>query len=619
MLTTGDFEILPDQRRVLVSNKTINLGSRAYDMLEMLADARGELVSKEEIMRRVWPNTVVVENNVHVQISAIRKMLGPQSDLLVSVPGRGYRLTIDLPRRQHAEVSSGAMMPSVARSVTPAPKLHVYGRDTAIHDVSLSFSNAMLISLVGPGGIGKTTLAVEVARRLAGNFVDGIWFVELSRVTAPQYVAAAAADVLDGGAKGDESPLQRLVTCLSGKSGLVVLDNCEHVIEAAAELAESILKWAPMSRVMATSREPLKVPGEVVYRVRPLDVPRQEESNTEAVKKSALQLFLNHARSIDRQFASDELSISLASTICRRLDGLPLAIELAASRAATLGIRELADNLDDRFMVLTGGYRTALPQHQTLMATFDWSYGLLSAKEQAVLRRLGVFPSTFDLAAATVVTSEEGLGPVHVLEAVCALAEKSLLMTEFRPGSVRYSLLETTRAYALRKLADNGEERRAEHSFLSYVCVRLRGTTVALANSGRKACDDFRTQLDDVRAALHLAFSAKGDAALGAELITMATPFFIELGLCAEVQEHVRCALDSLEISGRVKVESDVHQRLLSTMSDGREHVASRPGIEVMDLLPDSVQSGHFVKHEAQPGVDCSKVDGQILLGAAWH
>jgi predicted ATPase len=359
-----------------------------------------------------------------------------------------------------------------------------------------------------------------------------------------------------------------------------------------------------MSRIMVTSREPLKVPGEVVYRVRPLEVPLQDESNTEAVKKSAVQLFLNHARSINRQFASDEPSISLASTICRRLDGLPLAIELAASRAATLGIRELADNLDDRFMILTGGYRTALPQHQTLMATFDWSYGLLSAKEQMVLRKLGVFPSTFDLVAAIAVSSEGEVGPVDVLEAVCALAEKSLLMTEFHSGSVSYRLLETSRAYALRKLADNGEERRAEQSFLCYVCARLRATTIALSDPDQTACNEFRTQLDDVRAALHLAFSEKGNTALGAELIAMASPFFIELGLCAEVQKHARCALDSLETLDGAKISNDAHKQLLFAMTGGREIVALGAHAHMLGSVADSAHSAYFAELAAYPSLN---------------
>ncbi|WP_147394066.1 hypothetical protein [Paraburkholderia sp. BL23I1N1] len=300
--------------------------------------------------------------------------------------------------------------------------------------------------------------------------------------------------------------MQRLLARLSGKRALVVLDNCEHIIEAAAELAQAILTWVPLSRVMATSREPLKLPGEVIYSVQSLDVPLLEEAHAEVVNRSAVQLFLDRARAIDRHFASDACSISLAGIICRRLDGMPLAIELAASRAATYGLKELVANLGDRFQILNGGYRTALPQHQTLRATFDWSYNLLSTTQQTVLRRLGVFPATFDLDAATTVITERDLDSVDVLDAVRALSEKSLLLAEFQNGSVQYRLLETSRAYALRKLADNGEQSAAERRFVSYVCRHLRRTIRTRADSDQTAFDEFRLQLGDVRAALHLAF-----------------------------------------------------------------------------------------------------------------
>jgi predicted ATPase/DNA-binding winged helix-turn-helix (wHTH) protein len=549
VFTCDDVEILPDQQRVLVSNKPFKLGSRAYEVLEVLADAHGQLVSKDEIMRRVWPDTVVEENNLHVHVSAIRKMLGPKASLLMVVPGRGYRLALEFRRRDDPSAAKTLSMPNTARSGLPLPKSHVFGRDAAIQEVALACGGASLVSLVGPGGIGKTTLAIEAARRLVNDIPDGIWFVELSKVIAPQFVAAAVADLLDPATTSGEPPLQRLLARLRGKCALVVLDNCEHVIEASAELAQAILIGAPMSRVMVTSREPLRLRGEVIYRVQPLDVPLQEESNTEVVKRSAVQLFLARARSIDRQFAADECSISLAGIICRRLDGLPLAIELAASRAATLGVRELVANLGDRFLILNGGYRTALPQHQTLRATFDWSYDLLSAKQQTVFRRLGIFPSTFGLDAATTVSTENGLDSADVLDAVCSLSEKSLLLSEFQGGSVQYRLLETSRAYALQKLADNGEQSATEQRFVSYVCRHMQHTMSTAADSDQTMFDELKTRLDDVRAALHLALSEDGDASLGAEFITIAAPFFFKLALCAEVRQRARFALDYLETS----------------------------------------------------------------------
>lgn len=539
MFTYDDVvELLPDERRVLVSNKPFKLGSRAYDVLEVLADAHGQLVSKDEIMRRVWPHTVVLDNNLYVHISAIRKMLGRQSNLLVAVPGRGYRLAAELRRRDGPLATKLSAMSSMMSPTLPSPTWHVFGRDSAIQEVALACSGASLVSLVGPGGIGKTTLAIEVVRRLENDFPDGIWFVELSTVIAPQFVAAAAADHLDPAATSGETPLQRLLSRLNGKRALVVLDNCEHVIEASAELVRAILTWTPMSRVMVTSREPLGVPGEVVYRVQPLDVPHQDESNAEVVKRSAVQLFLDRARSIDRQFGAGECSISLTGTICRHLDGLPLAIELAASCAAALGIREFVANLEDRFLILNGGHRTALPQHQTLRATFDWSYDLLSPTQQGVFRRLGVFPSTFDLDAATLVTAEKGLDSVDVLDAVHALSEKSLLRTEFQAGSVRYRLLESSRAYARRKLADNGEQVAVEQRFVRYVCSYLRRTLSTAKFFDESMLNQFRTRLDDVRAALHLAFSEGSDLFVGADLITMTAPFFSSLGLRTEVKQH---------------------------------------------------------------------------------
>jgi predicted ATPase/DNA-binding winged helix-turn-helix (wHTH) protein len=590
VFTYDDVEILPDQRRVLVSNKPFSLGSRAYEVLEVLADAHGQLVSKDEIMRRVWPNRVVEENNVHVHISAIRKMLGPRANLLVAVPGRGYRLAMELRRREDPPAARTSVISSTARPVLASPKSLIFGRDSAIQEVALACRGASLVSLVGPGGIGKTTLAIEAARELVNDFEDGIWFVDLSKVMTAQFVAAAAADLLDPESTSGEPPLQRVLTRLSGKRALVVLDNCEHVIEASAELTQNILTWAPLSRVMATSREPLRLPGEVTYRVQPLDVPLQEESNTEVVKRSAVQLFLDRARAIDRQFASDEYSISLVGTICRRLDGLPLAIGLAASRATTLGLRELVANLGDRFLILNGGYRTALPQHQTLKATFDWSYDLLSAKQQAVFRRLGVFPSTFDLDAATTVTRETDLDSVDVLDSVCALSEKSLLVAEFHGRSVQYRLLESSRAYALRKLADNGEQSAVEQRFVRYVCRHLLRTLSTAADSDETALDEFRTQLDDVRFALHLALSEGGDLLLGADLITMAAPPFSRLDLCAEVRQRAwLCQNITDAIAG---VPQDVIDRQLGLF----ESVDIKQSRTSFDMLPDA--SANRSSHE---------------------
>ena len=474
MMTIGEVEILPDQRRVLVAKKPINLGSRAFDLLELLASERGQLVSKEEIMRRVWPGTVVEENNMYVQISAIRKMLGASSSLLITVSGRGYRLAQEPQRASCAKAQIDVSYP-VVRTNLPITRSTLYGRDEAIEEVLEASDGAALVSLVGPGGIGKTRLAIEAARRLADCFADGVRFVELAQVSEPQFVARAVLDVLDPEGAGDGPAHERIVASLRGKHQLIVLDNCEQVVQAVADVVAAILGALPTCMVIVTSREPLRIPGECVYRVRALEVPQQEQGDIDAMDKSAVQLFFDRAQSIAPRFTPNDDTIAVVALICRRLDGIPLAIELAASCATTLGIRELAANLDDRFQILRGGYRTALPQHQTLRATFDWSYRLLSTTQQAVFRRVAVFPAPFSVGAASAVSAGDDVSATDVLDAVCALSEKSLLIAEVCLGSAHYRLLQTTRAYALQKLADNGEQREIEHRFLLFVNAGVRG------------------------------------------------------------------------------------------------------------------------------------------------
>lgn len=474
MMTIGEVEILPDQRQVLVAKKPVNLGSRAFDLLELLASERGQLVSKEEIMRRVWPGTVVEENNMYVQISAIRKMLGASSSLLITVSGRGYRLVHE-PSRASSTIAQIDSQSPVVRTNLPLTRSTLYGCDDAIDEVIEASDGAVLVSLVGPGGIGKTRLAIEAGRRLADRFEDGVWFVKLAQVSAPQFVARAILDVLDPGGARDCPPNERIVASLRGKHKLIVLDNCEHLVQEVADVVAAILEALPACKVIVTSREPLRIPGECVYKVRALEVPPQEKGNFNAMETSAVQLFFGRAQAIASRFAPNEDSIALVALICRRLDGIPLAIELAASCTATLGIRELATKLDDRFQILRGGYRTALPQHQTLRATFDWSYRLLSTTQQAVFRRVGVFPSLFSVGAASAVAAGDDVSAADVLDALCALSEKSLLIAEVRFGAAQYRLLETTRAYALQKMEDNGEQRMIEHRFLSFANASVRG------------------------------------------------------------------------------------------------------------------------------------------------
>jgi predicted ATPase/DNA-binding winged helix-turn-helix (wHTH) protein len=568
MLTVSDVEMIPDQRRVLVFNKPFNLGSRAYDLLEMLADARGELVSKTEMMKHVWPNTVVVENNLHVHIAAIRKMLGSRAELLVAVPGRGYRLAMELPRRRPLETSPSRAPGSGSLSNLPSTGSSLFGRESAIAEGMRICSQTKVVSMVGPGGIGKTRLAIEVATRLLPAYSDGVWMVELSKIGKPEFVAAEIAALFDPAAPMDREPMETIASALDGKRVLILLDNCEHLIEAAADVAQAIATHAPSCTVLATSREPLRVPGEAVYRVAALDFPSEDDGEPAARESSAVQLFLDRVSLIDAHFSNDTENVLLAAVICRRLDGMPLAIELAASRAVTLGIRRLVSNLSDRFILLNGGYRTALPQHQTLKATFDWSYDLLPEKQRTVFRRLGVFPSSFELEAATEVLSEDRLTSPDVLQVIGTLTDKSLLVADRSGGTTVYSMLETCRAYALEKLDDNGERDRIEARFVSYVHSRLRNTLASIYNSAStEPLRLLQPDLDNIRFSLNCLRKNRCNWLLGTELIALTAPLFFSLGLASEIRLYARSVLETGENSEQTGETSEFCRRLLGTIA----------------------------------------------------
>jgi predicted ATPase/DNA-binding winged helix-turn-helix (wHTH) protein len=582
MVTVDDIEILSDERRVLVANKPFHLGSRAYDLLELLADARGKLVSKAEIMQHVWPDTIVVENNLHVHIAAIRKMLGPRSDLLIAVPGRGYRLAIELPRRQMRALPRTTTPKNDALSNLPPMGSKLFGRDSAILDGVRACCEASVVSIVGPGGIGKTRLAIEIARHLIPSFNDGVWMIELSKIAKGEFVAGEVASIFDPTAPVELAPLTSLAKALTGKQMLVLIDNCEHVIEAAADVAQTIATHAPSCVVLSTSREPLRVSGEQVYRVPALDVPYEADECPDPSETSSVKLFLERARAIDTGFAHDPKSISFAAAICRHLDGMPLAIELAASRAVTLGIEQLASNLDDRLALLNGGYRAALPQHQTLKATFDWSYDLLPNEERAVFRRIGVFPSSFALEAAEYITAEDGLTSADVLQAIGALTDKSLVIAEREQSATKYSLLETCRAYALQKLDDNGELQRVEGRFVSYVYARLRKTLSSVCtDSGAEVLEQFRPDLDDIRFALHCLCRKNCNRLLGAELIAMAAPLFFSLGLVSEIGQYAREVRGMWGKSEQAEISSDFRTHLLCAMAG--ESISTRQPPSLLD------------------------------------
>jgi predicted ATPase len=405
-----------------------------------------------------------------------------------------------------------------------------------------------LVTLIGAGGIGKTRLGLEAARELLPGFADGVWVAELAPLSdpglVPVTVAVALGLTLPAGA---ESP-ERVAAAVGAQRVLLVLDNCEHVIEAAARMAVALLNANPHARVMATSREPLRAPGEYLYRVLPLEVPAEgTEDREDPLDAAAVQLFVARAQAMDLHFALDARSAVIIGAICRRLDGIPLAIELAAARTATLGLEELAAHLDDRFRLLTGGHRSALPRHQTLRATLDWSYELLPAIERTVLHRLAVFAGGFTLEAASTVATAADLDAPDVLDSVANLAAKSLVVVEGARVVTRYRLLETTRAYALEKLTASGELDQVARRHAEYFRDLFeRAETERETRSTVEWLAVYGWLIDNVRTALDWAFSPRGDASIGVALTAAAVPLWSQQSLLLECRGRAERALASL-------------------------------------------------------------------------
>src|SRR5580704_11456357 len=374
----GRFRLLPRRRELLVDGRPIPLGGRSFDMLMALVEGQGAVVSKDALTNRVWPNRILEEKNIHVQISALRNAFGADRNLIRTISGRGYQFTGEIrtvvPDPDTQTVArTVVLVPAPPRPLAnlPEPVSELIGRDAEVEEILGLAAAHRLVTLTGAGGIGKTRLGLEVARRLLPKFVDGVWVVELAPLSDPGLVPVTVATALGLDLADDVVSPERVANALAAKQLLLVLDNCEHLVGAAARMAEALLRANPAARVMATSREPLRAEGECLCRVPSLAVPTEGSRDAEdLLRYGAVRLFVARARAAEPQFSPDgRMAATIA--ICRHLDGIPLAIELAAARTAALGVEEIAARLDDRFHLLTGGRRTALPRHQTLRATLD--------------------------------------------------------------------------------------------------------------------------------------------------------------------------------------------------------------------------------------------------------
>jgi predicted ATPase/DNA-binding winged helix-turn-helix (wHTH) protein len=553
-LRFGHFELHPDERVLRVRGEPVAVGSRAFDVLLALAQRHERLVTKQELLDLVWPGLVVEEHNVATQISALRKLLG--IDAITTLPGYGYRLTA--PRTPVppgvAPGSAQRATPVAARHNLPVARTRFIGREAALAELARLLPSARLLTLTGVGGCGKTRLALQLAHQQKAAFAGGAWFVDLAPLSDGGRVVSTCAAVFGLREEGETPLVERLHEHLAEHPALLVLDNCEHVIEGASALVEALLAGDRTSTdttlpttIVATSREGLALAGEQIYPVRSLSLPAAPDLASVHAAES-VRVFVDRAQLAQPDFEVGPDNAAPVVEICRRLDGIALAVELAAARVTMLPLADIASRLDDRFRLLTGG-STALPRHQTLHAAMQWSYDLLAPEEQCMLRHLSVFADGWTLAAGAEVT--QTADEYEALTRLTALHDKSLIVVDRAgPGGLpRYRMLETVRQYALERLNECGEAEAARARHVAHFI-----TLAELADSRVRGREQdlwmgrFKQEQENLVAALTWCCDGPHDPQAGLRLAA-ATGYYwgwnnVELGdrLTRAALEHDRAA-----------------------------------------------------------------------------
>ncbi len=525
----GPFRLVPARQLLLHGDEVVQLGGRAFDILQVLVEHAGELVEKGTLISRAWPHTFVEECNLRTAIAAVRRALnGTRStiDYLVTVPGRGYRF-----------VAPVSIVESKLRPNLPASLSRIIGRDHAIAALAAELRTGRLLTIVGAGGIGKTTIAVSAARLAVGQrqFYTAS-LVDLAHLQHPKMILSAIRSAL-GAAKTDDDDLRAIQALLTDRRHLIVLDSCEPFVTEIAAAVDAVLSAAPSTVVLATSREPLRLAAERIWRLDPLSVPPPYAAldARNALSYSAVELFCERASTNSADFCLTDDMTEHVADLCRKLDGLPLAIELAAGRLDTLGVAELSAELTDHFRLHMPGRNTGLPRHRSLQATLDWSYQTLSDAEKVLLRRMSVFCGACSYDALQAVAAGDGLEPLEINSIVASLAAKSLAVGAGELSASGHRLLDTTRAYALQRLEQSGEADLVKERDARYFEKLVAETAASLDMRSTVQWTAFCAQtIDQVRTALDWAISRPIAAHLAMRLTIAALPMQATLGLSDE-------------------------------------------------------------------------------------
>jgi predicted ATPase/DNA-binding winged helix-turn-helix (wHTH) protein len=601
-LSFGPFRLNPARRVLLRDGKPLRLGSRALDLLIALVENGKDLISKEDLLKRVWPDTFIEEANLRVHVAALRKLLGDEGTgdaYIGTVAGRGYCFVTPVVRIDENAGDPVSASPVRAEEATrhlPASITRAIGRSESVEAISSQLTRRRFVTVVGPGGIGKTTVALAVAAHLVDAYPHRVCFLELASLSDPRLIPGALASVLGLVTLGDQ-PIPALVAHLQNKSMLIVFDNCEHALDAVVLLAESLLRGAPNIHLLATSRQPLRGEGEFLYHLAALAVPPRDAkpSISEALGFSAVELFTERAVASLDSFELTGDNVATVIDICQRLDGIPLAIELAAARVDLFGVDGLASRLSDCFSILTKGRRTALPRHQTLRATLDWSFELLSDAEKLVLPRLATLIGEFTMESAIALGSGTEHAPADLVDTITGLIEKSLVATDLSSNVVHYHLLSTTRAYALEKLGLNGEADVMFQCHAVYFKGLARQAETDLETlPAARWLSIYGSSIDDMRTAIDWSLSDMGEPSIGLDIVIATAPLWFQLSLMDEYRERLQHTLEYIARSPATDLAREVRLRIAlghavwySTNDPDRMQEAFSRALEISEEIND--------------------------------
>jgi predicted ATPase/DNA-binding winged helix-turn-helix (wHTH) protein len=599
-MTFGPFRLLPEERLLETADGHVQLGSRALEILIALVERAGEVVSKQELISRAWPNVTVDEAGLRVHVSALRKALGDGRGgvkYITNVVGRGYSFVAPVARSNAPGTAEPERVSALRRPNNLPPSItRVVGRDDVARSITSRLTAQRLVSIVGPGGIGKTTVALLVVHALLSEFNGAVLFIDMSSLSDPAQVPSTVASTL-GLSTQANNPLGSLIAFLHDQHCLLVLDSCEHLIDEVAALVEQVFTKAPRVHILVTSREALRVVGEHVHRLLPLGSPPDDESLTaaEILAFPAAQLFVESAAATGTSMEPDDVEARIIGDICRKLDGVALAIELVASRTEAYGLNGIVSLLDSRFRLLLEGRRTAVQRHQTLTALLDWSYNLLTGHEQLIVRRLSIFVGTFTLDAAQAVTMDSETDGTSFIAALGSLIAKSLVASVTTAGLPRFRLLDTTRAYAYAKLGDSGEMPGIARRHANYFQTALQQWHPAAESTvDFDGLANIPSLLGNVRAALEWSFSGQDDTPLRVNLCAAAAPLFLDLSLLSECYQWCERAIALLDETTRgTRLEMELQQSLaisaMFTRGNGDDVLAAiRRGLELAQDLADA-------------------------------